>query len=1220
MIRVSHRASFSYMLRHPWQLALALVGIGIGVAVIVAVDVANASARKAFLLSMDKVTGEATHQIVGGALGVDENVYTKLRVEHGFRAIAPVVSGSVEVNDTRLDVLGIDLFAERDIRPFTSEASVPTGFEGNAQQNLFRSFLTEPGAVTMSAHTAAGLGLRAGESFSLIAAGIERTGRLLGIYDNEQAGLDNVTIADLATAQAWLGMAGRLSRIDVRIDEQTGEGSALARLEAALPEGMRVLTAASRTQATVAMSQAFMTNLTAMSLLALLVGLFLIFNSVSFSVLQRRELIAVVRALGLTRRELFAMILTEAALVGIAASVLGVVFGVFLGEQLLQLVARSINDLYFRLSVTDVSVDTLSIVKGIVAGVGAATVAAAAPALEATTYEPRLAMSRSSLEQRAGRSLPYLTLAGVLTMTTATALLVFSGRNLVAGLAAVFLLIFGFALCVPIAVRWASSVLTPAAEAAGGTPARMAVAGIADGLSRTAVAIVALAIAVSATIGVSVMVDSFRGSVKTWLEQTLQADIYTGVVRGAIEPGLVEDLRNIDGVVDVSTSRRAWIEDDERRTQLLAIDMAPGGYAGTELLDGSPEAVWAAWEKDAVVIVSEPYAYRNQVAPGDTVVLPTSTGDREFRVAARYQSYDINASAVMISRNNYDRYFNDDGIDSLGLYLADGTDVDDVIAAVKSASDGRQQLRVDSNARIRDLSLEIFDQTFVITDVLLLARHRSGAHRHSRRDAGAAARARTRVRTTAGPRHDTGAGGRHDRRADGGYWFVERDCGHTAWPHHGLGTYQGHQPPRVWLADRHGGGARHSRIGPGFRRGGIAACRFIPGVACCAKPARCRDAGGMSMRALCLTLLCLLPAVVLADEPGSASRLTELVNDENDAGFAKALTPRAFSFPEDHGPHPDFRNEWWYITGNLDGRDGRRFGFEITIFRFSLTPTPPQSDSNWRTNQVYISHLAVTDADENRFYVAERFSRGAVGLAGARAEPFRVWIDDWEIASDSADSSWRVRAAGDGIALDLELTPLRQPVLNGDRGLSRKSSNIESASYYYSITRLETNGGLTIAGEAYRVSGLSWLDREWSTSALAGDQVGWDWFALQLSDGTDLMLYNIRNRDGTADSNSSGTLSRDAAAAVELKQDDFEIEVNNTWQSPQGGTYPSGWTVRVPEHGLELNVAPVIADQELFTTVRYWEGAVDVTGTHGGERISGRGYVELTGYADDVER
>ncbi|MDX1508883.1 MAG: ABC transporter permease, partial [Woeseiaceae bacterium] len=663
-----------------------------------------------------KVSGEATHQVVGGPGGIDEAVYVKLRVDDGLRAIAPVVSGSVEVNGTSLDVLGIDLFAERDIRPFTSEASLPDDADGDAQQGLFRSFLTEPGAATMSARTAVELGLQPGDRFLLTAAGVERDAHLLGTYEADQAGLDNVIVADIATAQAWLGQAGRLSRIDVRIAD--GDTAALAELEAALPDGVRVLTAASRSQATVAMSQAFMTNLTAMSLLALLVGLFLIFNSVSFSVLQRRGLIAVLRGLGFTRRELLAMILVEAALLGVIASALGVLLGVVLGEQLLQLVARSINDLYFRLSVTDVSVNPLSIAKGVAAGIGAALLAAAAPAMEATTYAPRLAMSRSSIERRAASSLPYVTLAGIATMLAAIAVLVFSGRDLVAGLAAVFLLILGFALCVPIAVRWASRALTPAAQAAGGTPARIAVAGIADGLSRTAVAIVALAIAVSATIGVSVMVDSFRGSVQAWLEQSLQADIYAGVARGEIQPALVDDLSNIDGVEQVSTSRRVWIEEKDQRTQLLAIRMAPGGYAGTELLDGDPDAVWHAWENEDAVLVSEPYAYQNRVAPGDVVTLPTSEGSREFRVAARYKSYDVNASAVLISRSNYDRYFDDDGVDTLGLYLADDARIDAVIDKIRTVSDGRQKLRVDSNARIRELSLQIFDQTFVITDVL----------------------------------------------------------------------------------------------------------------------------------------------------------------------------------------------------------------------------------------------------------------------------------------------------------------------------------------------------------------------------------------------------------------------------------------------------------------------------------------------------------------------
>jgi predicted secreted hydrolase len=369
------------------------------------------------------------------------------------------------------------------------------------------------------------------------------------------------------------------------------------------------------------------------------------------------------------------------------------------------------------------------------------------------------------------------------------------------------------------------------------------------------------------------------------------------------------------------------------------------------------------------------------------------------------------------------------------------------------------------------------------------------------------------------------------------------------------------------------------------------------------------------MRKLFFFLL-LLPVLTIADDPQSGSRLSSLLNVEDDAGFAKADSVRPFSFPADHGPHEDFRNEWWYITGNLDGPGARRFGFEITIFRFSLTPTTPKRDSEWRSNQVYIAHLAITDAENDEFYMAERYARGALGLAGARAEPLSVWVEDWEIAAEGATAPWRIRAADDEIALDLELSPLKPPVLNGDRGLSRKSSSIDSASYYYAITRLRTEGTITIANEVFPVTGLSWLDREWSTSALAADQVGWDWFALQLSDGTDVMLYNLRKNDGSNDTASSGTITLADGTLRTLQHGDFEIVVNDEWESPAGGTYPSGWTIRIPGQGLELDVEPVIDDQELFTTVRYWEGAVDVAGTLAGRPVSGRGYVELTGYAE----
>jgi predicted secreted hydrolase len=373
--------------------------------------------------------------------------------------------------------------------------------------------------------------------------------------------------------------------------------------------------------------------------------------------------------------------------------------------------------------------------------------------------------------------------------------------------------------------------------------------------------------------------------------------------------------------------------------------------------------------------------------------------------------------------------------------------------------------------------------------------------------------------------------------------------------------------------------------------------------------------------AILVSLLCAASAGT-ADESENAqrSRLSELLGGGDDRGFAKALQARSFSFPQDHGPHPEYRNEWWYLTGNLDDDGGRRFGFELTFFRFALTPSMPDADSNWRSKHVYIAHLAITDVRDEKFYVAQRFSRAALGLAGAQSEPFRVWIDDWEIAAESgADANvWRLLAGERDFGLDLHLTAVKPPVLNGANGLSQKSAEPGNASYYYSITRWQTGGSLRIGSVQFSVSGLSWLDREWSSSALAPNQQGWDWFALQLSDGGDLMFYNLRLNDGQQDPHSAGTWIGADGEASRIDRSDLEIVVTDRWQSPSGGIYPAAWTLRLPQESLRLELVPVLADQELITTVRYWEGAVDVSGERHGLPIIGRGYVELTGYASTV--
>ncbi|MGH8288355.1 MAG: lipocalin-like domain-containing protein [Steroidobacteraceae bacterium] len=344
--------------------------------------------------------------------------------------------------------------------------------------------------------------------------------------------------------------------------------------------------------------------------------------------------------------------------------------------------------------------------------------------------------------------------------------------------------------------------------------------------------------------------------------------------------------------------------------------------------------------------------------------------------------------------------------------------------------------------------------------------------------------------------------------------------------------------------------------------------------------------------------------------------------------FAEALAPAPLQFPRDQGPHPDFRQEWWYLTGNLDSAGGERFGFELTIFRFALAPTTPTPTvssgsgaevSKWRTRQIYLGHFAVTDVARHRFRFAMKLSRGALGLAGARADPFRVWVGNWMIGQDPASGAsagaWQVRAAERDYVLALTARPLMPPVLNGERGFSRKSAEPGDATYYYSIPRIAVQGTLARDGQPLRVHGLAWLDREWGSGSLGPQQVGWDWFGLQLEDGSCLMFYSLRDRGGTQDPESAGTWVDAHGHAQGLSRSDVRIEVLEHWSDRSGARYPSRWRLLAPALGLDLTVHPILADQELLTSPRYWEGAVDAAGTRAGRPISGRGYVELVGYA-----
>ena len=394
---------------------------------------------------------------------------------------------------------------------------------------------------------------------------------------------------------------------------------------------------------------------------------------------------------------------------------------------------------------------------------------------------------------------------------------------------------------------------------------------------------------------------------------------------------------------------------------------------------------------------------------------------------------------------------------------------------------------------------------------------------------------------------------------------------------------------------------------------------------------RRRDRSGRGSIAIPIVVLVIGVAAVAAaallragsdPEVRATISLADALGAADTAGYVRATGPREFAFPADHGPHPGFRTEWWYFTGHLEDARGRRFGYHLTFFRNALGPDSVQRRSAWAADHAFMAHFAITDVEGRQFHAGERFARAALGLAGARLEPFQVWTGDWSATATGAQVfPLRLRAERDEFAIDLRLERGKPPVLQGVRGLSRKGPEPGNASYYYSLPRMPTTGAVRVGGDTLRVVGSSWMDREWSTSALSAGLVGWDWFALQLEDSSELMFYRLRTRDGLAAPFSEGSLIAPDGSSVRLTADDVLLDVLDTWRSEIDRTvYPARWRIRVPSASLDLDVRPLLADQELDLAVRYWEGAVAVRGTRDAAPMAGRGYVELTGYTNAPPR
>ncbi|HMP41550.1 MAG TPA: FtsX-like permease family protein [Roseiflexaceae bacterium] len=723
------RTSLRHLQRHPWQLVLAILGVALGVAVVVAIDLANESARRAFAISAETITGRATHQISGGPRGLDQELYRRLRSELGIRTTAPVIEGmarSDALPGLTLQILGVDPLAEGPFRPYLAG-------ETPALAGAFpSSFFSMPGAVLISADVADRYGLDTTDhaQFDLLIGTRRMPATIVGLLepadDASRRALDGLLIVDIATAQEWFGMYGQLSRIDLIINEDPAGAATLERIQGILPPGSTIERPERRTQAIQQMTAAFELNLSALSMLALIVGMFLIYNTMTFAVVQRRGMLGTLRCLGVSRSQILLLILGEALLVGLVGALLGLGLGLILGRGLIPLVTQTINDLYFAVTDRSVTISPLPLLKGFALGLLATLAAAALPAAEATSTPPRTVLRRSSYEDRVRRLIPLVAAAGGIMVACGGALLLIPSRNLVIGFAALFAVTIGAAALTPAALL---GLMRPLHFVLGrflGMLGRMAARDVVASISRTSVAVAALMIAVSVTIGVGLMVGSFRQTVERWLEQTIRADVYVSAPGGAanrldapLPAAVVEQLAAAPEVERVRRYRSVTLDTAHGPVLTVALDVAPDDRVGFQFLGGDPAQIWHLFETDGLLI-SEPLAFHYGLQPGDKLVLRTARGEQAFPIAAVFYDYGTDRGVIMLPFERYRLLWEDPTITSLGLYVAPDADVDQVVQALRSRLDVGDMVNIRSNRALRETSLEIFDRTFAITRVLQL--------------------------------------------------------------------------------------------------------------------------------------------------------------------------------------------------------------------------------------------------------------------------------------------------------------------------------------------------------------------------------------------------------------------------------------------------------------------------------------------------------------------
>jgi putative ABC transport system permease protein len=716
--------------KHPIQSLLLILGVALGVAMIVAIDLANGSASQAFALSTDSLVGKATHQIIATPGDIPSTFYQQLRVELGLTDVAPTVTGLVlleEADQLPLQLLGVDPFAEPPFRNYLGDGAGGVSFEA------LLSLLIEPDTILISQELGERYDLSPGDELTLLTGNRPQKVELVGLLqagdEMSQRALEGMVLADISTAQEVLGKVGRLSTIDLIVHDEA-ELQAIIDL---LPANAQLQQSSLRNETLNQMTAAFELNLSALSLLALIVGMFLIYNTISFSVVQRRPVLGILRCLGVTRREIFALVLSEALVLSLIGAVIGLGLGIGLGRGLVGLVTQTINDLFFTLTVQSVSVSPVTLYKGLVAGVAAGLLAAFLPALEATTVPPNSALKRSVEESRMQNLIPTLTVLGGIMMLAGWLLLNYASHSLALSFTALFIILIGAALLTPAVTKGLMRLLQPLTRRSLGVVGVMAPRDINRALSRTSVTIAALMLAVTVIIGVSIMIDSFRNTVATWLDNILAADIYispagqTLRIEGKIDPAFIEEIQQQPEVAEVSLLRSVTVfGENDQEIELRALSPEPDETQRPLLWAiGPPQEIFAAMDEGAVM-VSEVFARRMGLPMNQPseLTLITAQGPVSFRVVGIFYDYALPELGYVLMRlQTYRTYWPDDTtISNVALFLKPefADKANPLTQTLIDRFAAKYRLAISSNRGVKQNALEVFDRTFTITAALRL--------------------------------------------------------------------------------------------------------------------------------------------------------------------------------------------------------------------------------------------------------------------------------------------------------------------------------------------------------------------------------------------------------------------------------------------------------------------------------------------------------------------